>query len=49
MLRTLTGMFGALAAGIVLGAKVPVVLGARGDSMEIRMAGCVLASVQQAA
>ncbi len=45
MLRTLTGMFGALAAGIVLGAKVPVVLGARGDSMEIRMAGCVLASL----
>jgi phosphate acetyltransferase len=45
MLRTLTGMFGALAAGIVLGAKVPIVLGARGDSMEIRMAGCVLASL----
>ena len=45
MLRTLTGMFGALAAGIVLGAKVPVVLAARGDSMEIRMAGCVLASL----
>jgi phosphate acetyltransferase len=45
MLRTLTGMFGALAAGIVLGAKVPVILAARGDSMEIRMAGCVLASL----
>ena len=45
MLRMLTGMFGALAAGIVLGAKVPVVLAARGDSMEIRMAGCVLASL----
>jgi phosphate acetyltransferase len=45
MLRTLTGMFGALAAGIVLGARVPVVLGARGDSMEIRVAGCVLASL----
>jgi phosphotransacetylase len=45
MLRALTGMFGALAAGIVLGAKVPVVLAARGDSMEIRMAGCVLASL----
>jgi phosphate acetyltransferase len=45
MLRTLTGMFGALAAGIVLGAKVPIVLAARGDSMEIRMAGCVLASL----
>jgi phosphate acetyltransferase len=45
MLRTLTGMFGALAAGIVLGAKVPVVLAARGDSMEVRVAGCVLASL----
>lgn len=45
MLRTLTGMFGALAAGIVLGAKVPIVLAARGDSMETRMAGCVLASL----
>ncbi len=45
MLRTLTGMFGALAAGIVLGAKVPVVLAARGESMEVRVAGCVLASL----
>jgi len=45
MLRTLTGMFGALAAGVVLGAKVPIVLAARGDSMEIRMASCVLASL----
>ena len=45
MLRTLTGMFGALAAGIVLGARVPVVLAARGDSMEVRVAGCVLASL----
>ena len=45
MLRTLTGMFGVLAAGIVLGAKVPVVLAARGDSMEVRVAGCVLASL----
>ena len=45
MLRTLTGMFGALAAGIVLGAKVPIVLATRGDSMEVRVAGCVLASL----
>ncbi|MEP6943268.1 MAG: bifunctional enoyl-CoA hydratase/phosphate acetyltransferase [Betaproteobacteria bacterium] len=45
MLRTLTGMFGALAAGVVLGAKVPIVLAARGDSMEVRMASCVLASL----
>jgi len=45
MLRTLTGMFGALAAGVVLGAKVPIVLASRGDSMEVRMASCVLASL----
>jgi phosphate acetyltransferase len=45
MLRTLTGMSGALAAGVVLGAKVPIVLAARGDTMEVRMASCVLASL----
>ena len=45
LLRTLTGMFGALAAGVTLGAKVPVVLSARGESMEVRMASCVLASL----
>ena len=45
MLRTLTGMFGALAAGVVLGAKVPIVLAGRSDTMEVRMAGCVLASL----
>jgi phosphate acetyltransferase len=45
MLRTLTGMFSALAAGVVLGAKVPIVLSSRGDSMEVRMASCVLASL----
>jgi phosphate acetyltransferase len=38
-------MFGALAAGVTLGAKVPVVLSARGESMEVRMASCVLASL----
>ena len=45
MLRTMTGMFGALAAGVVLGAKVPIVLAGRSDTMEVRMAGCVLASL----
>jgi len=38
-------MFGALAAGVTLGAKVPVVLSARNESMEVRMAACVLASL----
>ncbi|HKW80320.1 MAG TPA: bifunctional enoyl-CoA hydratase/phosphate acetyltransferase [Casimicrobiaceae bacterium] len=45
MLRTLTAMCGALAAGIVLGAKVPIVLAGRHDTMEVRMAACVLASL----
>ena len=38
-------MCGALAAGVVLGAKVPVVLAGRNDTMEVRMAACVLASL----
>ena len=45
LLRMLTGAFGALAAGVALGAKVPVVLSGRGESIEVRMASCVLASV----
>ena len=49
VVRTLTAISGALAAGIVLGAKVPVVLGGRSDTMEVRMASCVLASLIAAA
>lgn len=45
MLRALIGISGALAAGIVLGAKVPIVLTNRGDTLEVRMAACVLASL----
>jgi phosphate acetyltransferase len=45
MLQMLTAMFAALAAGIVLGAKVPIVLASRSDTMEVRMASCVLASL----
>jgi phosphate acetyltransferase len=45
MLQMLTAMFGALAAGVVLGARVPIVLASRSDSMEVRMAACVLASL----
>jgi phosphate acetyltransferase len=45
VLRTLTGLTGGLAAGLVLGAKIPIVVPARTDSMEVRMASCVLASV----
>ena len=45
VLRTLTALTGGLAAGLVLGARVPVVAPARTDPMEVRMASCVLASV----
>ncbi len=45
VLRTLTGLTGGLAAGVVLGAQVPIVLGTQFDAMEVRMAGCVLASL----
>jgi phosphate acetyltransferase len=45
LLRAIVGMFGALVAGVALGAKVPVVLSGRGESMEVRMASCVLASL----
>jgi len=38
-------IFGALAAGVVLGAKVPIVLAGRIETMEVRMASCVLASL----
>jgi phosphate acetyltransferase len=49
VLRTLTALTGGLAAGIVLGAKVPIVAPSRGDSMEVRMASCVLAALVVAA
>jgi phosphate acetyltransferase len=45
LLRAIVGMFGGLAAGVALGAKVPVVLPARSEAMEVRMASCVLASL----
>ena len=43
VLRTLMAFNAGLAAGIVLGARVPIVIPARTDSMEVRMASCVLA------
>ena len=45
LLRAITGMFEGLAAGVALGATVPIVLGGRNDSMEVRMASCVLAAL----
>lgn len=45
VLRTLLAFKPGLASGIVLGAKVPIVIPHRLDSMEIRMASCVIASL----
>ena len=47
-LRMLTGLTGGLAAGLVLGSGVPIVVPARSDSMEVGMASCVLASLMAA-
>jgi phosphate acetyltransferase len=49
VLRTLTGVTGGLCAGLVLGAKVPVVIPSPRDPMEVRIASCVLASLVFAA
>jgi len=45
VLRTMLALSGGLAAGIVLGARVPIVAPLRNDSIEVRMASCVLASL----
>lgn len=45
VLRTLTALTGGLAAGIVLGADLPIVVPARADSMEARIASCMLAAL----
>lgn len=44
VMRTLL-VSGGLAAGLVLGARVPIVAPTRHDSMEVRMASCVLATL----
>lgn len=49
LVRTLTGLTGGLAAGLVLGATVPVVVHGGHDAMEARIAACVLASLMAAA
>jgi phosphate acetyltransferase len=45
VLRTILAFSSGLAAGIVLGARIPIVIPARNDPMEVRMASCVLASL----
>ena len=49
VMRTLQALGGGLAAGIVLGARIPIVVTTRHDTMEVRMASCVLASLLVAA
>ncbi len=43
--KNLTFLSGAYAAGIVLGARVPIVLTSRADSLQTRMASCAVAAL----
>ncbi len=45
LLRTMTTLTGGFAAGVVLGAQLPILLPTRLEAMETRMAACVLASL----
>jgi phosphate acetyltransferase len=47
--KSLTFLAGADAAGIVLGAKVPIILTSRADSVVARLASCAVASLLAAA
>ena len=49
LLRTLTGLTQGLAASVVLGARVPIALTSRGDTLESRTASCVVALLLHAA
>lgn len=46
--RTLAAVAGAFGAGLVLGARVPILTPGRGDSLEVRIASCVLAALYAA-
>ena len=43
--KNLTFLSGALAAGIVLGVRVPIVLTSRADSTQTKMASCAVAAI----
>jgi phosphate acetyltransferase len=47
--KSLTFMAGADAAGIVLGARVPIILTSRADSLIARLASCAVAALVAAA
>jgi phosphate acetyltransferase len=49
LVRTLTGLTGGLAAGLVLGASVPIVVPGPHDPIETRIASCVLAALMSLA
>lgn len=43
--KSLTFLAGAAAAGVVLGARVPIILTSRADSMQTRIASCAIAAL----
>ena len=45
--KNLSFLTGAHAAGIVLGARVPIILTSRADTKESRLASCALAALFQ--
>jgi phosphate acetyltransferase len=45
LVKELTFLAGADAAGIVLGAQVPVILTSRADSVRARLASCAIAKL----
>jgi phosphate acetyltransferase len=47
--KSLTFLAGATAAGIVLGARVPIILTSRADSLATRIASCAIAALVAAA
>src|SRR5215204_4934140 len=47
--KSLTFLAGATAAGIVLGARVPIILTSRADSLTTRIASCAIAALVAAA
>jgi phosphate acetyltransferase len=47
--KSLTFLAGATAAGIVVGARVPIILTSRADSLTTRIASCAVAALSAAA
>ena len=47
--RNVTFLANAAAAGVVLGARVPIVLTSRADSVRTRLASCAVAAIDAAA